>query len=45
MMAYRPRIVRLEDYEKFVGAERVERIQKKAESLRHLHVANVNSTY
>jgi trehalose synthase len=45
IMAYRPRIVRLEDYERFVGRETVERIQKKAQPLQHLHVANVNSTY
>jgi trehalose synthase len=44
-MVYRQRIVRLEDYEKLVGGETVERIKKKAESLQHLHVANVNSTY
>jgi len=39
------RIPQIEDYEKFVGAETIERIQKKARSLRHLHVVNVNSTY
>jgi trehalose synthase len=39
------RIVRIEDYEQFVGAETVERILKKARHLRDLHVVNVNSTY
>jgi trehalose synthase len=39
------RIVQIEDYEKFVGAEAIGRIKKKARSLQHLHVANVNSTY
>jgi trehalose synthase len=44
-MTNHPVIVQIEDYEKFVGAETIERIQKKARSLQHLHVANVNSTY
>jgi trehalose synthase len=44
-MANRHRTVQIEDYEKFVGAESIEHIQKKAKSLQHLHVANVNSTY
>jgi trehalose synthase len=39
------RITQIEDYEKLVGGETIERIQNKAKSLRHLHVANVNSTY
>lgn len=39
------KIVQLEDYERFVGAETIERIQKKADRLRGLHVVNVNSTY
>ncbi|WP_449244039.1 glycosyltransferase [Desulfobacca acetoxidans] len=39
------RIVRIEDYEEFIGAETVERIIRKASSLRDLHVVNVNSTY
>jgi trehalose synthase len=38
-------ITGIEDYEPLVGAETIERIQKKAKSLHHLHVANVNSTY
>jgi len=36
---------RLEDYEPLIGMECVDRIRKKAERLRHLHVAHVNSTY
>lgn len=44
-MINHPRIVRIEDYEQFVGAETVERILKKARHLRDLHVVNVNSTY
>jgi trehalose synthase len=44
-MENHPVIVQIEDYEKLVGAETIERIQKKARSLQHLHVVNVNSTY
>ncbi len=40
-----PRLVKLEDYAQYVGDEPVERILKKAEPLRDLHVVNVNSTY
>ena len=39
------RIPSLRDYEQFVGTETVERIRKKADQLRGLHVVNVNSTY
>jgi trehalose synthase len=39
------RITQIEDYEPVVGAETIERILKKAKTLQHLHVANVNSTY
>ncbi len=39
------RITKIEDYEPVVGAEAIERILKKAKTLRHLHVTNVNSTY
>jgi trehalose synthase len=35
----------VEDYESLVGAETIERIQKKARGLRGLHVVNINSTY
>jgi trehalose synthase len=44
MLKY-PHIVRVEDYEQYVGAEAVERILQKANRLRDLHVVNVNSTY
>src|SRR2546423_1808481 len=37
--------IRIEDYERFVGAETVERIIKKAEPLKGMHVVHVNSTY
>jgi trehalose synthase len=40
-----PRIVKLDDYEKFVGPETIARIQRKAKPLQDLHIANVNSTY
>lgn len=39
------RLVHVEDYESLIGAETVDRILKKAEALRPLHVAHVNSTY
>ncbi len=39
------RLVKLEDYEDYVGAKTIERIMRKAEPLRDLHVAHVNSTY
>ncbi|MBI2486359.1 MAG: glycosyltransferase [Deltaproteobacteria bacterium] len=39
------RIIQIEDYEKFVGAETIERIREKARPLQGLHVAHVNSTY
>lgn len=35
----------IEDYERFAGAETIDRVRKKAEPLRGLHVAHVNSTY
>lgn len=38
-------IVKLEDYEPFVGGEAVERILEKAKPLQGLHVVNINSTY
>ncbi len=38
-------LIQLEDYERFVGNEAVERIYKKAEPLRGLHITNINSTY
>ena len=39
------RLVRVEDYERFVGAETVDRILRKADRLRDLHVVHINSTY
>jgi trehalose synthase len=39
------RCTQVEDYEKLVGAEMVERIKKKAKPLQSLHLVNVNSTY
>jgi len=39
------RIIQLGEYERFVGAETIERIRKKARQLQDLHVVNVNSTY
>jgi len=39
------RIVRVEDYEQFVGTETIERIRKKAKPLQGIHVTHVNSTY
>ena len=39
------KLTSVEDYEPLVGAETVERILKKAERLRDLHVVNINSTY
>jgi trehalose synthase len=39
------RIPRVEDYGPLVGKETVDRICRKAEKLRGLHVAQVNSTY
>jgi trehalose synthase len=44
-MPEHPRSTRIEDYEPLTGAETIERIQKKAKPLQHLHVVNVNSTY
>ena len=35
----------VEDYQQLIGAETTERILRKAERLRDLHVVNVNSTY
>jgi len=44
-MSQQPQITQIEDYEPLVGSETIERIQKKAKTLGHLHVVNVNSTY
>lgn len=39
------RTVQLEDYADLMGRQTVDRIFQKAESLQHLHVAHVNSTF
>jgi len=38
-------LVTIDDYEKIIGAEAIERIRRKAKDLRDVHVGNVNSTY
>jgi len=44
-MALHQKITQLEDYEPFVGSETIQRIKRKAEPLRDLHVVHVNSTF
>ncbi|NDJ78511.1 MAG: glycosyl transferase family 1, partial [Chloroflexi bacterium] len=39
------KLVHVEDYAQFVGAEAVERVLRKAEPLQDLHITHVNSTY
>ncbi|HDO36840.1 MAG TPA: glycosyltransferase [Nitrospirae bacterium] len=39
------RVIKVEDYERYVGAETVERILRKAGPLQDLHIVNINSTY
>ncbi len=39
------KLASVEDYELLIGAETAERILKKAERLRDMHVVNINSTY
>ena len=39
------KLVHVEDYEDLVGGKMVERILRKAEPLRDLHITHVNSTY
>lgn len=38
-------IVKIEDYEQYIGARAVDRIAKKADRLKGLHAVNINSTY
>ncbi|MFZ0391063.1 MAG: glycosyltransferase [Calditrichia bacterium] len=38
-------IAKIENYEKYVGAESIERILKKAKPLQDLHIVHVNSTF
>jgi len=44
-MIHHKKLVTLPDYEKYIGAQAIDRIQKKAKALGDLHVSNVNSTY
>jgi len=44
-MSHEQRFIQIEDYERYVGTETVERIRKKAKPLQDLHVVNINSTY
>ena len=39
------KLTSVEDYEPLIGSQTVERLLKKVEALRDLHVVNVNSTY
>ncbi len=39
------KLVKIEEYEQFVGAEIIDRIKKKAELLQDTHITNINSTY
>jgi trehalose synthase len=38
-------LVKLEDYEQFVGKDTIDGIRKKAKRLRGMHIAHINSTY
>jgi trehalose synthase len=38
-------VVRVDDYKRLVGEEPIERIKKKAEALKDLHILYINSTY
>jgi len=44
-MSQKHRLIQIEDYEPYVGAETVERVRQKGSALRDLHVTHVNSTY
>ncbi|MFQ5905491.1 MAG: glycosyltransferase [bacterium] len=44
-MARHHRLVRLEDYQQYVGARTIKRLREKAEPLSGLHVTHVNSTF
>jgi trehalose synthase len=41
----RRKLVKIEEYEQFVGAEIIGRIKKKAKLLQDTHITNINSTY
>ncbi len=42
---YPDKLLQLQDYEPLVGPRTIERIRRKAQLLRHLHVVHLNSTY
>lgn len=42
---HKQELIQIEDYEPFIGKKAVERIRKKAENIRDLHIVNINSTY
>ena len=44
-LSSKPQLTTIYDYEPLVGGETVERIAKRADQLRDLHIANVSSTY
>jgi trehalose synthase len=44
-MLTEPQMMRVDDYEPFIGPETVQRIKEKARPLQDLHVVNINSTY
>jgi trehalose synthase len=39
------KLISIEDYEPLIGAQAIERLLKKVQALRDLHVVNINSTY
>lgn len=44
-MLTEPQMMRVDDYEPFIGPETVQRIKETARPLQDLHVVNINSTY
>ncbi len=38
-------VIKIDDYQKFIGKKALNRIKKKAESLKDVHIAHINSTY
>jgi len=44
-MAFRLEARKVEDFEPIVGRETIDRLRKKANALKGLHITNVNSTY
>lgn len=45
LMKTQQKIIKIENYEPYIGGEAVERILRKAERLKNYHVIHVNSTY